>query len=374
MKRITGSLLLLAASAWLAPAALGQLVPIGDLPTGGNQSFARGLSPAGSRVAGQSGTGSEIRAVLFGTGGLTNLGTLGGTISLGFGVSNNGVVVGHSLLANRQARAFRWTSAGGMADLGTLAGGVQSDAQGVSADGSVVSGYSSTPAGFRAFRWTGGTGMVSLGTLGGSESLGRGISNDGGVIVGRSLNTSNVDEAFRWTSAGMVGLGDLPGGNFGSEAFNVSADGSVVVGYGTNAFNVEEAFRWENGNMIGLGDLPGGRFGSIGLDTSVDGSIVVGQGRSARGQEAFIWDAANGMRSLQDFLINEQGLDLAGFTQLFQANGISDDGRTISGWGRNANGDIEGFVVTLGQVPAPGAGLLSLIGLATIAAARRRLT
>ena len=372
MKRITGSLLLLAASAWLAPAALGQFVPIGDLP-GGNQSFAFGLSPDGSRVAGQSSTGSEIRAVLFGTGGLTNLGTLGGTISVGFGVSNNGVVVGHSLLANRQARAFRWTSAGGMTNLGALAGGTQSDAQGVSADGSVVSGYSRTPAGQRAFRWTDGTGMVSLGTLGGSVSAGRGISNDGGVIVGRSLNTSNLLEAFRWTSAGMVGLGDLPGGVFESEAFNVSGDGSVVVGRGNSA-NGREAFRWENGNMIGLGDLPGGATDSIGLDTSADGSIVVGRSGTARGNEAFIWDAANGMRSLQDFLINEQGLDLAGFTLLLEANGISDDGRTFSGFGRNANGETEGFVVTLGQVPAPGAGLLSLIGLATIAAARRRLT
>ncbi len=42
-------------------------------------------------------------------------------------------------------------------------------------------------------------------------------------------NPTFSGEAFRWRRAGgMVGPGDLPGGNFGSEAFFVSADGSVV--------------------------------------------------------------------------------------------------------------------------------------------------
>ena len=44
-------------------------------------------------------------------------------------------------------------------------------------------------------------------------------------------DSASGNEAFRWTSSGgMVGLGDLPGGGFSSDAFGVSYDGSVVVG------------------------------------------------------------------------------------------------------------------------------------------------
>ena len=63
------------------------------------------------------------------------------------------------------------------------------------------------------------------------------------MVVGNCRSASGT-EAFRWTEAtGMVGLGDLPGGDFYSTAYGVSADGSVVVGRGRSASGVE-AFRW----------------------------------------------------------------------------------------------------------------------------------
>ncbi len=55
-----------------------------------------------------------------------------------------------------------------------------------------------------------------------------------GLVLVEESNSVLTDatfgsEAFHWTQAGgMVGLGDLPGGTFGSRAFFVSADGSVV--------------------------------------------------------------------------------------------------------------------------------------------------
>jgi probable HAF family extracellular repeat protein len=53
-----------------------------------------------------------------------------------------------------------------MQDLGTL-GGSYSWAYGVSADGAVVVGRAYNAVGYRAFRWTAAGGMQDLGTLGG---------------------------------------------------------------------------------------------------------------------------------------------------------------------------------------------------------------
>jgi probable HAF family extracellular repeat protein len=155
------------------------------------------------------------------------------------GVSADGaVVVGEAVNAAEQWRAFRWTAAEGMQDLGTL-GGDESYAYGVSADGAVVVGWARNAAWqWRAFRWTASGGMQDLGTLGGCCSEAYGVSADGSVVVGWARNAAGWERAFRWTaSGGMRNLGTL--GGLVSWAYGVSADGSVVVGESLNY-----AFRW----------------------------------------------------------------------------------------------------------------------------------
>ena len=262
--------------------------------------------------------------------------------------------------------AFRWTAGSGMVGLGDLPGGnIYSLAEAVSADGSVIVGGSSStlsaPSHFEAFRWEGGE-MVGLGGLpGGSffNSWATDVSSDGSVVVGSSYSASGApQEAFRWEDGEMIGLGTFPGGTFASVGNGVSADGSVVVGrshfvYDSTDGSVIEtqAFRWEDGEMIGLGDLPGGNYYSEANATSADGSVIVGRSQSMDFppySEAFIWDANNGMRSLRDVLIQNYDLDLTNWT-LWYAYGISDDGTTIAGTGFNPEGYTEAWIATLPQ-------------------------
>ena len=172
----------------------------------------------------------------------------------------------------------------------------------------------------------------------------------------------------------MVGVGDLDGGMFHSEAYGVSADGSVVVGRGNSAQGFE-AFRWQNDVMIGLGDLDGGSFYSWAQGVSADGSVVVGHSFSTSHLEAFIWEETSGMRSLQDVLTGDYGVDLTGWW-LRTAQAISDDGRTIVGYGDNPDGNIEAWMVKLDIIPEPSTliiwSLLGAFGLAAGCWRRRR--
>ncbi|OHB48846.1 MAG: hypothetical protein A2Y10_06230 [Planctomycetes bacterium GWF2_41_51] len=340
--------------------------------------------------------------------------------------------------------------------LGDLPGGsFYSRVHDVSADGSVVVGSSSSGNGYEAFRWTSETGMQGLGDLPGRDfySVAQGISGDGSVIVGYGHSSSGYSEAFRWTvSEGMVSLGDLSGGGFFSGAMAASYDGSVIVGYGhsdlcTGGESIE-AFYWTaSGGMVGIGDLPGGRFGSAGYSVSYDGSVIVGYGvtsshwtsfrwtssegmtgysfgymandvsadgtvmvgdstsgeafrwtedegiqmlgkwapnylrtsastvsgdgcvvagygflaeYTAYSHDVFYWTIEDGFRSLKDILLNDYGLNLGGWI-LQDATGLSYDGSTIVGWGINPQGQDEAWIAT---IPEPGT--VSLIGIGTI--------
>jgi uncharacterized membrane protein len=124
--------------------------------------------------------------------------------------------------------------------------------------------------------------------------------------------------------------------------------------------------------MVSLGGLGGGSpyFTGTANGVSADGSVVVDQGMSPSGYEAFIWDATNGIRELDQALI-DLGLDpanLAGWT-LSDAKAISDDGLTIVGKGTNPSGYRKAWIAI---IPEPSTASLFALGLMGIAAGRRR--
>jgi len=177
--------------------------------------------------------------------------------------------------------------------------------------------------------------MVGLGDLPGGifDSEANAVSADGSVVVGTGGSASG-SEAFRWTpSGGMVGLGALAVGlNSGGHA--VSADGLVVVGDAQSAYGTE-AFRWTvSDGMGGLGDLPGGPTSSNAGAVSADGSVMVGWSISALGTEAFRWTALGGMIGLGD---------LPGEPFESKGKAVSSDGSVVVGRATAASG-YEAFV------------------------------
>jgi probable HAF family extracellular repeat protein len=333
----------------------------------------------------------------------------GAAASQALGISADGTtVVGWSGDANgpgrpHQYEAFRWTAATGIVGLGYAAGAESSWAYGASADGSVVVGMSRTDWHYEAYRWTQGTGIVPLGrNTGSSDNTAYGVSADGNAIVGTSRT------AFRWTPQdGMTDLGEYSGGYPYSEAMGVSADGSIVVGYGNsgpfrwteatgqvgllsdgwhnceawavsadgrtavgrgvgpNPVLEQESWRWtpETG-MVSLGDAFWSEGGCGPYDVSADGSVIVGQAEFGGFYAAFIWTPEKGCRELKEVLEHDHGLDTTGF-DFYRATGVSDDGRTITGFGFSTN--EEAWIVTL---PEPAT--LSLLALGGLAMLRRR--
>jgi probable HAF family extracellular repeat protein len=361
------------ASAPSAQAA--SFIPLGYLPGGGADSRATGISADGLVVVGSSNSSNGTEAFRWTqAGGMVGLGSLPGTSfnSNASAVSADGsVVVGYS----NGREPFRWTQSGGIVGLGSLSGGFSNtrliNNMGVSADGSVVVGQSAGANGPEAFRWTQSSGMVGLGDLPGGKfaSGATGVSADGSVVVGYA-NANSPEQPFRWTEAGgMVGLGNLSAGSaaFGGGANAVSADGSVVVGYSLGVVSGIESFRWtQAGGMVGLGYLSRGGYFSSATGVSVDGSVVVGQSPNGFTVEphAFIWTEAQGMLSLQNIL-TASGVDLSGWKLgLGWATGVSANGRTITGFGRNSTGNYEAWIAQLDDpTPIPEPTSLVVLGL-----------
>ncbi len=176
---------------------------------------------------------------------ITDLGDLGGGLSVGYDINASGQVVGQSLTDFGEFAAFLWLPSpafdlpAGMHDLGTL-GGTYSEALGINDSGQVVGrAFLANNTAYHAFLWQDGE-MHDLGTLRGTNSQAFDI-NDAGQVVGWSDMAGNRQRhAFLWRDGQMIDLGDLGGGN--SIAYGINASGEVVGTSSTPDF-ASHAFR-----------------------------------------------------------------------------------------------------------------------------------
>ncbi len=226
----------------------GGVETLGTLGGGENEeSYANAVSDDGAVVVGLSedtvSSGGSLSSTNLAfkwtaSGGMVSLGTLDGDkASEANGISGDGkVIVGSSSDGMGGNTAVFWTDAG-IQSLGSTKN--SSFAHDASDDGSVIVGSQSSGRN-RAFRWTAAGGITELGLIGaGLDNTAYGVSADGLVVVGQaSTSSSGTQRAFRWTEAdGMITVEDWLRNNGATIATDItqqakatSCDGSVVVG------------------------------------------------------------------------------------------------------------------------------------------------
>lgn len=143
---------------------------------------------------------SPAHALLWQEGKVTDLGNLGGTGAFGGiianAINNRGQIVGNSDLRGDTAfHAFRWTEEERMKDLGTLPGDVNSVAVGIGEKGEIVGLSLDANFNLRAFLWQNGV-MTDLNSLVGA--------NPGKLFLqlAHSINTRGEITGFAVTSTG----------------------------------------------------------------------------------------------------------------------------------------------------------------------------
>ena len=187
-------------------------------------------------------TGNETVQVVFKLPGrtpqytITDLGTLGGNESHGFGINNAGQVTGKSATADGYMHAFLY-SGGIMTDLGGNVGyGINNAGQ--------VTGFT----GSHAFLYSGGI-MTDLGGY-----IGYGI-NDAGQVTGTRFISDGILRAFLYSEGSVLDLSTL--GVTDSTGTSINNAGQVV-GYSAIAGDgANRAFLYSDGTMYNLNDLIG---------------------------------------------------------------------------------------------------------------------
>ena len=269
---------------------------------------------------------------------VTNLASLGGTVSRGNSINNRTWVAGYSNLSGNQSRHASLWANGSLLDLGTLGGPNSSVAWPVKNDSGLIAGIAQTdtpdPLGEAwscaaffpgatatgptclGFVWRGGV-MTALPTLGGNNGFATGANNHG-QVVGWAENTVHDPtcvppqvlqfRAVVWTSDGnqIHELPPLPGDTSGA-ATAINDKGQVVGISGTcdqavGRFTAAHAVLWENGTVTNIGDL-GGVAWNTPMAINQNGDVVGFAGQPGDDPDnpqlhAFLWTRRDGIKDL----------------------------------------------------------------------------
>ena len=213
-----------------------------------------------------------------------------------------GVVVGGS-----GGTSFRWTSAGGMVDIGVPSHGTYA----VDVNNAGAIAILDQTDGRSYSRAADGT-LTDIGDLGGGGTRATAM-NDNGMIVGSSQTAAGDTHPFAWTAAtGMVDLAgtSLAAGSWG-EATDVN-DSGQVVGRSELANGTEPAFYWSASEGFVVIDGLGTTTRETEADSINEVGQVVGYSYDAANRErGFVWTVADGILELDlrdAYEINDDGV------------------------------------------------------------------
>lgn len=314
-------------------------------------------------------------------------------------VSTNGTVVAGS----SQGWAYRYSSAGGYQPVDRVGPGLRTHILDLSANGLIATGNALDGVSRRASRWTGTTihlmGKDSVrdhadaiaSSADGKHAVGRvwfdefeesrlpaywdpegnltvlplpdepdvynaqafGVTDDGNTIT---VQSSNLIPYLYHRDRGYQRLE-----GFLSGSIKISGDGQHIYGYGgLNSYSDFQLVRWNAlGQMEVLGGYPGEEQTHLSA-LSRNGQFITGSARTpGRRNFPFLWTEEGGFVNITDMLIAD-GNDLNGFN-LNYATAISNDGRTIVGWG-SRNGAWRPWMA-VNSVPEPAPLAAFLMGL-----------
>jgi probable HAF family extracellular repeat protein len=266
---------------------------------------------------------------------VTDLGTLGGTLSVAHDLNDNAVVVGHSTTSSAELHPFIWRAGtmteitlpglsgfqiayavnqadqvvgtAGTADVlshaflwraGTTtrlgSGDAPSGAYDINEDGDIAGSW--TEGGVRrASLWHRGV-RQDLPNLAGEVGVGNGIGKHRQVVGSSTVadGPTAAVHAVLWADGETRDLGTLGGRNSNAEAIMVGRwpDAELattfIVGFSQTSTGANHAFVWNRGRMRDLGTLPG-HVSSEALDISGSG-IIVGSSTDRSGNtRACMW-------------------------------------------------------------------------------------
>lgn len=255
-------------------------------------------------------------------------------LSQGFGVSDDGTVVGLAYDGSRNAIAFRWTKQDGMSRLAVNRPTAYSRANGISANSTVIFGWNDQLDGYRrGVVWIDGKviEMHNPGIYGddfGSppgEALGANAS--GSVVVGQGYwDELFQSQAWRWTLAG------------GTEPIGIILPPPAPP----QVQQLMSRMPAQPGPLADARYKPYGFFfppSSYALSVSADGNTIVGNTSDGFTTAAFIWTAADGMMLLSDYAA-AHGVPVPEGFFMTSANAISADGLTLAGNGIDPTGQF----------------------------------
>ena len=333
---------------------------ISDLGTLPNSSFsyATDVNKFG-QVVGYSGNDyNSSHAFFWENGVLTDIGTLGGGGSLGWGINNSAQVVGAAQTRDVTYDGFPishsliWSKRAGISDL-TPGTNLNTSAEKINDAGQVIG---STENG-DAFLFE--HGVTTNICQSGQPCSAYGINNSGQVVgnrqvvlgtqcfypeySGRDCNNITADHAYLWNNGKITNLGTIGDAQNSSYAFAINDVGQIV---GEADFR---AVLWENGKITDLGTL-GGR-GRTALAINNLGQVV---GRAAttgyyEDLHAFLWDRTNGIQDLNSLITAKSGWLLS------EARGINSNGQIVGSG--TINGQQHAFLLTPKPIPESASGL-----------------